>query len=216
MPTKIIIVDDHKMIRDGLRNLLEKQKNFEVVADTGDGQEAVKLVGKLTPHLVIMDISMKGLNGIEATRQILSRQPQMKIITLSMHSDRRFVFEALKAGVKGYLLKECAYEELMAAIQSVLSNRTYLSPKLSDVILKDYIGAGSAKNTSVFSKLTSRECEVLQMMAEGKSIKDIAFHLRVSGKTVETYKQHIMDKLDLHTVADLTKYAIREGLTTLE
>lgn len=216
MSVKIVIVDDHKIIRDGLRTLLAKQRNFEVVADTGDGQEAVKLARKLSPDVVIMDISMKGLNGIEATRQILSRQRQIKIITLSMHSDRRFVVEALKAGASGYLLKECAYEELVVAIQTVLANRTYLSPKLSEVILKDYLGSVSAKNTSVFGKLTSRECEVLQMMAEGKSSKEIAFNLGVSGKTVETYRQHIMDKLDLRSIAELTKYAIREGLTPLE
>jgi DNA-binding NarL/FixJ family response regulator len=215
MTIRIILADDHKIMREGLRALLEKHNDFEVTAEAEDGLDAVRLTKKLTPHIVIMDIGMPGLNGIEATRQITAQVPSVKVIALSMHSDKRFVIEMLKAGVSGYLLKDSASEELASAIRTVLSGTPYLSPKITDVVLKDYLSTLSKTEPSAFTVLTPREREVLQLIAEGRTTKEIATALFVSVKTVETHRQQIMEKLDLRSVAELTKYAVREGLTSL-
>jgi len=212
----ILLADDHKIIRDGLRALIEKQPDMEVVADADNGRAAVELATKLRPRVVVMDVSMPDLNGIEATRQILSALPETKIIALSMHSDRRFVTEMLKANACGYLLKDCAFEELIRAIETVVSNHTYLSPGIADLVVEDFVHKPTGERASVFSVLTNREREVLQLLAEGKTTKQIAADCHVSVKTIETHRQHIMEKLNIHSVAELTKYAIREGLTSLD
>ncbi|HKZ58209.1 MAG TPA: response regulator transcription factor [Thermodesulfovibrionales bacterium] len=216
MNTKILLADDHKIVREGLRSLIEKQQNMVVVAEAEDGRTAVSLTRELLPDVVIIDISMPDLNGIEATRQIVANNPRIKVIALSMHTDSHFVTEMFKAGASGYLLKDCAFEEVSNAICTVIKNKTYLSPNIADVVIKDYLHKLPEADLSVFSVLTVREREVLQLLSEGKSTKEIAYSLKVSIKTIETYRQHIMEKLGVHSVAELTKYAIRAGLTSLE
>ncbi len=216
MTTRIILADDHKIMREGLRALLEKQQDFEVTAEAENGLDAVQLAKKLRPHIVIMDIGMPGLNGIEATRQITADVPSTKVIALSMHSDKRFVIEMLKAGVSAYLLKDSASEELASAIRTVLADKPYLSPQRTGVVLKDYLSTLAKTEPSAFTLLTPREREVLQLIAEGRTTKQIATALFVSVKTVDTHRQQLMEKLNLRSVAELTKYAIREGLTSLD
>ncbi len=216
MGIRILLADDHKLLREGLRALIEEQRNMTVVAEAEDGRSAVRLAAKLSPDIIVMDISMPGLNGIDATRRITAESPGIKVIALSMHADRNFVVEMFKAGAAGYLLKDCAFEELIQAIRAVSSKKAYLSSKLSDTMIKDYVNLFPKKNLSVFSALTTREREVLQLMAEGKSTREVAAKLNVSTKTVETFRGLIMKKLDIHTVAELTKYAIRAGLTSLD
>jgi two-component system response regulator NreC len=214
---KVLIADDHQIVRQGLRTLLEKEHDMKVVAEAEDGRNTVRLARELQPAIIIMDVAMPDLNGIEATRQIVSELPKTKIIALSMYADRRFVVNMLKAGALGYLLKDCAFEELTRAIRVVLANKTYLSPGVSDILVKDYMtGGSSTPENSVFSVLTPREREVLQLMSEGKSTNQIADCLHVSIKTIETHRQQVMHKLNMRSVAELTKYAIREGLTSLE
>ncbi len=216
MSIRIVLADDHKIVREGLFTLIGNQIGMEVIAEAEDGRTAVQLVNDLVPDVVIMDVAMPGLNGMEATRQIVSKSSGSKVIALSMHSDRRFVVKMLQAGAHGYLLKDCAFEELIIAIRSVSENKMYLSPRISDILVKDYVRLFPEAEVSHLSTLTPREREVLQLLSEGKSTRQIASDLRVSVKTVETFRQQIMDKLDIHTVAELTKYAIREGLTSLE
>ncbi len=214
--TRIILADDHKIIREGLRSLLEKQTDMEVVAEAQDGLTTVNLVHKLRPDVVVMDIGMPEMNGIDATAQITSEHKETKVIALSMHSDRRFVMQMLKAGAAGYLLKDSAFEELVLAIHTVRRNKRYLSPAITDVVIKEYLQNLPTAESTVFTVLTAREREVLQHIAEGKSTKQIAAILGVSVKTVETHRQQVMEKLDMHSIAELTKYAVREGLTSLE
>jgi DNA-binding NarL/FixJ family response regulator len=216
MNIKVLLVDDHAIIREGLRSLLEKQPEMEVVADTDDGRKAFDLVGELLPDIVIMDITMRGLNGIEATRQIIAQFPAVKVIALSIHSKRRDVADMLSAGASGYILKECLFDELVQAIKAVAAGGRYLSPRIADVVVSDYVKRLSATAYSPFDTLKTREREVLQLVAEGKSTKQIALELHVSTKTIEANRRQIMEKLNIHSVAELTKYAVREGLTTLE
>ncbi len=215
MPIRIVIADDHQILRQGLRTLLEKEPDMEVVAEAEDGRRTVSLVKELVPNVVIMDVNMPDLNGIEASRQILAELPEVKVIALSMYADRRFVINMLKTGAQGYLLKDCAFEELTHAIRLVMANKTYLSPGVAEIVVKDYVHRLPGATPSVFSVLTAREREVLQLMAEGKSTSQIAELLHISVKTVETHRQQIMHKLGMRSVAELTKYAIREGLTSL-
>ena len=216
MSIKGLLVDDHAIIREGLRSLLEKEPNMEVVADTDDGRKARNLVRELSPDVVIMDITMPGLNGIEATRQITTDSPHVKVIALSIHSKRRYVADMLSAGAAGYILKECLFDELVQAIKAVAAGGQYLSPRITDVVVSDYVKRLSAAPDSPAVALTSREREVLQLVAEGKPTKQIALALHVSTKTIEANRRQIMEKLNRYSVAELTKYAIREGLTTLE
>lgn len=216
MQIKILLADDHKIVRDGLRALIEKEPDMAVVAEACDGRTTVRKAKELMPHIIIIDISMPDLNGIEAARQIMSNTPNTKIIALSMHSDRRFVMNMLEAGAAGYLLKDSAFEELSMAIKTVLSGKPYLSPAIVGVVVEDVMRHSSQKTSRAKIELTPREREVLQLLAEGHTTKHIASQLNVSVKTVETHRRQVMEKLDTHSVAELTKYAIREGLTSLE
>ncbi len=216
MSMRIILADDHKIIRDGLRSLLEQEEDIEVVAQAKTGHETIELVAKFLPDVVIMDIAMPDMNGIEATRHIINSFENVKIIALSMHSDRKFVIEMLKAGASGYLLKNCAFEELAGAIRTVVAGKTYLSPSITNVVVDNYVRGSGDNEPSVFSVLTRREREVLQLLAESKTTKQVAIILHISPKTVETHRLKIMHKLNLDNMAALTKYAIREGLTSLE
>jgi DNA-binding NarL/FixJ family response regulator len=212
---KILLVDDHKIVRAGLRAVIAGHPEMGVVAEAGDGRTAVELAEEVSPDVIIMDISMPGLNGTEATRRILEANPDARVIALSMHLERPIVLQMLGAGAKGYLLKDSADDEVIDAILAVAKNTTYLSPRISNMVMKDYVERVSKKELSSISLLSSREREVLQLLAEGKKTKDIAALLHVSIKTAEFYRQQIMEKLDVHTIAELTKLAVREGLTSL-
>jgi DNA-binding NarL/FixJ family response regulator len=215
MAIRVVLADDHTIVRDGLKLLLEKEAGFEIVAEVGDGRSAIRAAREHAPDVVIMDVAMPDLNGIEATRQLVSERSGVRVLALSMHSDRRFVVEMLRAGARGYLLKDCAQEELSRAVATVASGSTYLSPSISDVVVRDYIERLGAAGGDPVADLSGREREVLQLLAEGCSTRDIANALHLSNKTVETHRQQLMRKLDLHSVAELTKFAVREGLTGL-
>jgi two-component system response regulator NreC len=216
MALRIIIADDHQMLRQGLRALLEGESGLEVVGEAENGHEAVRLCKRLKPDVVIMDVGMPELNGIEATRQCVTESPGVKILALSMHTDRRFASGMLQAGASGYLLKDAAFDELIQAVRAVAAGKTYLSPAITEVVVDDYVQRLAQGEGGVFTVLSAREREVLQCLAEGMSTKTIAETLHVSVKTIETHRQQIMNKLDIHSVAELTKYAVREGLTSLE
>jgi len=213
MNVKIIIADDHKIMRDGLRNMLDKETGMEVVAEAKNGREAVRLAEQLRPDILIMDITMDDLNGMDATRAIVAKELGTKIIALSMHADKRFVAGMFEAGAMGYLLKDCAYDELLQAVRQVLGGRTYLCSMISGVVIRDYIQRMRKNEPSL---LSPREKEILQLMAEGSTTKRIADQLKVSVKTVETHRQHVMEKLNIFSIAELTKYAIKEGITSLD
>jgi len=215
MSIRILLADDHKLLRQGLHALIEEQPYMTVIAEAEDGRTTVQLAAKLRPDIIVMDISMPGMNGMEATRQILSNDPGVKVLALSMHTDKRFIVEMLSAGASGYLLKDCAFEELIHALHALANQRTYLSPKISDVVVKDYACRNSKSASSSQAVLSPREREVLQLIAEGNSSREIASILHVGMKTVQTYRDQIMKKLDIHTIAELTKFAVREGLTSL-
>lgn len=215
MSIKVLVADDHKVVREGLRTLIEKQPGMEVIAEAENGRMALKLIKKLSPDIALMDIAMPDLNGIEATRQIVAEAPSTKVIALSMHSDRQFVTRMMSAGASGYLLKDCAFEEVARAIRSVMARQIYLSPKIVSIVVKAFLRR-SEPSDSMLSVMSPREREVLQLIAEGKTTKQIALRLHISAKTVDTHRRNIMDKLDIHSIAELTKYAIREGLTFLE
>ena len=216
MSVRVLLADDHGIIRQGLHSLLEKEPEVEVVGEAEDGREALSLARELAPDIVVMDITMPNLNGVDATRQIIGEFPKVKVIALSIHSNRRFVSEMLKAGASGYVLKECLFDELACAIRAVAGGGSYLSPRITGVVVDDYVGHLSAESDSPLSVLTEREHEVLQLLAEGRSTKQIALELHVSAKTIEANRRRIMEKLDVRSIAELTKYAIREGLTSLE
>jgi len=214
MSIKVMIADDHQIVREGLRAMLEKEHDIQVVGEAVDGRMTERLARDLAPDVIIMDVAMPDLNGIEATRQIVAELPRVKIIALSMHDDRRFVLNMFKAGAVGYMLKDCAFKDLAKAIRVVMANKTYLSHEIADIVVKDYLANSSPGESSVFQLLSPREREVLQLIAEGKTSGQIADNLHISVKTVESHRQQIMIKLKIKTVAELTKYAIREGLTT--
>ncbi len=209
---RVIIADDHMIVRDGLRSLLERQPDMEVVAEANNGREALKQTKNLLPDVVVMDIGMHELNGIEATRQIVVKSPAVKVLALSMYSDKRFIIGMLKAGASGYMLKDSAFRELVYAIRVVASNKVYISPAIAGVVAEDYLEHSAEKNDSVHSVLTTREAEVLQLLAEGKSTKQTASILGVSIKTIESHRQNIMKKLNIDNIVGLIKYAIHEGI----
>jgi len=216
MNTKLLLVDDHKIMRHGIRSLLAKEAGMEVLEDTNNGRAAIELARTLSPDVVIMDIAIHDLNGIEATRQITAELPEVKVIMLSMHSDRQMVADALQAGASGYLLKDCEFEELVRAIETVVSHRTYLSPEIADILVENFVRKSPRSESSASSVLTSREREVLQLLAEGKTTKEISTALCLSTKTVETHRRQMMEKLNIYNVANLIKFAIHTGLTSLE
>ena len=216
MDIKILLADDHKIVSDCLKPLLDKQPDMQVVAEAENGRMAVKLAQEMKPDVVIMDIAMPDLNGMEATRQIVDHCPDVKVIALSMNSDRRFVTGILRAGASGYLTKSCSFEELVRAIRNVAANKKYLSPEISEIVIEESLAKSSTDKPSRSPLLAAREREVLQLLAEGKTIKEIASQLYVSIKTVHTYRSQIMRKLNIDNMAKLTKYALREGLTSLK
>ena len=216
MCIKILLVDDHRVIREGLRSLIDKQPNMEVVGEAGDGRTAVQLALELAPDIVLMDVTMPVLNGIDATRQIVKECPKVKVLGLSIHSDKQFISYMLKAGASGYLLKNCAFEELVDAIQAVMSNHSYLSSDITSIVVDDYVNHLSGDRASPCSVLSRREREVLQLMAEGMSTKEVASSLNINGKTVATHRESIMRKLNIRNVVELAKYAVRAGLTSFD
>lgn len=216
MSIKILLADDHKIMREGLRILIDKQPDMEVVAEAENGLKAIQLVKELLPDVVIMDVTMTDLNGIEATRQITAEFPDVKVLALSMHSHKQFITRILSAGASGYMLKDCAFEELIHAIHASVEKKSYLSPSIAGIVITEYLCNLSDNESSTYSLITPREREVLQFLAEGKTTKQIASCLYMSVKTVESHRRRIMDKLNIHSIAKLTKYAIIEGITPLE
>lgn len=215
MRVQILLADDHIVIRDGIRALLEKHSDFDVVAVASDGRETLDLIREKEVDVVVMDISMPNMTGIEATQQIKALSPRVKVLALSVHTDNELVARMIEAGASGYLPKSCEIDELIEAIRAVVNNRTYLSPSVVDSVFK-FMQKESTHPDRSSNPLTPRERDVLQQIAEGKSTKEIASLLCVSESTIESHRQHIMKKLDIHTIAELTKYAIRHGLTTFE
>jgi DNA-binding NarL/FixJ family response regulator len=216
MSIKILLADDHAIVRSGLARMFQQQEGIEVVGQAENGVSAVALARQLSPDVVVMDIGMPDLNGIEATRQIVKESPRIKVIGLSMHSSKKYIREMFKAGASGYLLKNCPFEELTEAVNVIIGGKTYISPSISTAVIGDYISGAVDDKSSVFAVLTEREREVLQLLAEGKTTKQIAERLHISAKTVEAHRLKIMHKLDIDNIAQLTKYAIQEGLTMPE
>jgi DNA-binding NarL/FixJ family response regulator len=212
MKYRILICDDHKIFREGLRALLEKQPDVKVVGEARDGQEALKLAQDLAPDIVVMDISMPGMNGIDASRALAKTRKTTQIIALSMHGDRNYVAATFKAGARAYLLKDLAFEELMDAIKAVSNGKFFLSADIANLVMGDYIKGPAGDPVSV---LSSREREILQMLADGLCTKEISHKLLLSVKTVETHRKRIMGKTGIRNIAGLTHYAIREGLVNL-
>lgn len=213
MTTKILMVDDHEIMREGMSALLRKHSEFEVVGQAADGRRALELVTELQPEVVIMDIGMPNLNGIEATRQILAQNPRIKIMALSTHSEGTIVARMIKSGASGYMLKESAFEELVSGIHMMMSGKVFLCSKISKVVFSDYINIITNPKWTEGDGLSGREREVLQLVAEGHTTKEIAGFLHLSPKTVDSHREHIMEKLGIRNIAGLTKYAIREGIT---
>jgi DNA-binding NarL/FixJ family response regulator len=212
---RVLLADDHQIVRDGLRSILDGEPGVTVVAEAADGTAAVAAARTAGPDVVLMDLTMPGLNGIEATRSITAEMPHVRVLCLSMHAGRHMVSAALRAGAAGYLVKECAAAELTNALRVVTSNRMYLCPSITGGVVQDYVAQLAAGELEQ-QVLTTREREVLQLIAEGYGTKEIGVALHISAKTVATHRAHIMAKLDLHSVAALTKYAIRRGITTVE
>lgn len=216
MSIKILLADDHEIVRYGLRCVIEEQPDMEVVGDAVNGRTAINLTHQLKPDVVIMDISMPDMNGIEATRRIRKEIPDTKVIVLSMHHKRQFVIDMLKSGVSGYILKTKVHEDLIRAIKAAVADEVYLSSKITGIVAHDIASNLPTSDKSAYAILTPREREVLQLISEGKSTKESALHLNVSIKTIESTRRQIMQKLDIHNVADLTKYAVNEGITSLD
>jgi len=212
---RVIIADDHVLFREGLRALLLQEPDLEVVAEAGDGSAAVRLAEELLPDLIMMDITMPGMDGIEATRQIVNNNDNVRILMLSMESDRSFVVAALQAGAIGYLLKESAFAEVTSAIRAVAAGEPYLCPKIANLVIKEFMQGNPDDERQTDRNLTEREGNVLQMIADGKNTKEIACACNVSLKTIDSQRNSIMKKLDLYSIASLTKYAIRKGISSL-
>lgn len=215
MCIKVVLADDHMMLRDGLSKSFEHEKDITIVGQATNGLSTVDLVRQLCPDVVVMDIGMPDLNGIEATRIITKDFPQVKVLGLSMHSSDKYVREMFRAGASGYLLKNSPFEELVEAIKTVFGGKAYISPTIGDMVIKEY-ASKSDNEKSAFSILSQREREVLQLFAEGKTTKQIGMYLHISPKTVEAHRLRIMGKLEIDNIAQLTKYAIQEGLTEPE
>lgn len=215
MTTKILLADDHKIVRDGLRSLLMMQSDMEVIGEADCGKATVDICRKLSPDVVVMDVSMPTMSGIEATQHILKDNRSVKVIALSMHSDKRIIVGMLRAGASAYLLKECAFEELVDAIRAVRDDQGYLSPRVAKLVMEDYLSGHEKQGASPASVLTRRERQVLELLAEGKRSKEAAEELGLSVRTVETHRQQLMNKLNIHKVAELVKYAIQQGMISI-
>ena len=216
MAIRILLADDHAIVRHGLIKSIQEEEDMEVVGQAEDGLSTIQMVRELSPDLVLMDISMPDINGMDATVEIVRNFPHVKIIALSMHSAKKFVREMFKAGASGYLLKDCEFEELTNAIRTVMSGKTYLSPEIAEVVVDSYVRTSNEDQSSAFSALTKRERQVLQLMSEGQTTKQIGLKLHISPKTVEAHRLRVMEKLEVDNIAQLTKYAIQEGLTSSE
>jgi RNA polymerase sigma factor (sigma-70 family) len=210
---KILIADDHDVVRAGLRFLLQRQEDMEIVGEASDGRQVVRLADELSPSVIVMDIAMPQLNGIDAAAQILNRDPDIKIIVLSMYADEEFLIRALTAGVKGYLLKDAVQADLLRAVRAIATGRSFFSPAIAQTLAEDYVRQLQNKGIEdSYELLTEREREVLQLLAEGKSNKEVATLLNVSPYTVETHRTHLMQKLNLHNTADIVLYAVRKKI----
>lgn len=216
MRIKVLLADDHQILRAGLKSLLDSEENIEVISEAGNGRETIALVKKLTPDVIVMDVAMPDMNGVDATRKLVQLNPNIKVLALSGHPDSVYVKGMLEAGAKGYLLKDVASEELVLAINTVAKGRIYVSPSVSDTLVSDYLQRVKGEIGPDSKVLSSREREVLQLVAEGKSTVQIAGLLHLSDRTIETHRKRIMDKLGMRSIAQLTKYAIREGLTSVD
>ncbi|MBC8379803.1 MAG: response regulator transcription factor [Planctomycetes bacterium] len=214
MAVKVLIVDDHEIMREGMSARLHKYSEFEVVGQAADGRQVLEMASRLKPDLVIMDVGMPNLNGIDATKQLLSLHSGLKIMALSTHSDGSVVAKMIKAGASGYMLKESAFEELIEGLNTLLDGRTFLCNKISKVVFSEYVGMVTNPKNKKGDGLTNREREVLQLVAEGHTTREIAEVLELSTKTIDSHREHIMEKLGIRNIAGLTKYAIREGLTS--
>ncbi|MGD0463903.1 MAG: response regulator transcription factor [Tepidisphaeraceae bacterium] len=216
MPIRILLADDHGLVRAGIAMMIRQQSDMEVVGEADNGRRTVELAKTSSPNVVLMDISMPDLNGIDATQQIVALSPAPKVIALSGHTDRRAVVDILRAGASGYVVKSAPPEELMLAIRMVAQGKVYLSPQIAGGVLDDFRRCVPASGSPEFASLSPREREVLQLMAEGKSTKQIATVLNLSKKTVDNHREHLMSKLNASTLAELIKYAIREGITSID
>lgn len=216
MSITVMLVDDHTIMREGLKSLLDRTPDIEVVAQAANGVEALEKAGEFHPEVVVMDLTMPGMGGIEATQRIVAAHPDVKVLALSMILEKSCVVESLKAGAKGYLIKDCAGEELLGAIRTLAAGESYLCSRITELVIRDYTQLAARESSISDPKLAKREQEVLQLIADGKNTKEIAFMLGVSIKTIDVHRSNIMKKLNLHSIAELTKYAIREGLTSIE
>jgi two-component system, NarL family, response regulator NreC len=212
MALRILLADDHTLVRQGLRRMLEERPDWQVVAEAGDGREAVRLAEAHQPDVAIIDVAMPLLNGVETTRQITRRAPRVHVLVLSMHADEAYVTQILKAGAIGYLLKDSADVDLMRAITAVASGKSFFSPAVARMMLDDYVHPRSGQATDRYETLSEREREVFQLVAEGKANKEIAALLFISVSTVETHRGRIMEKLDVHSAAEVVLYAVRRGI----
>jgi two-component system response regulator NreC len=213
---RVVVADDHTILRQGIKALLDNQEEIEVVGEAKDGREAIKAIEELSPDVILMDIAMPGLNGLEATRRIKKKFPMTKVVVLTMHTNEEYIFQILNAGADGYLVKETAFQDLISAINSVHRGEAFMSPSISKKVMTDYIQRAQGEEKVGFDTLTTREREILQLVAEGNANKKIAEALFISPKTVETHRAHIMDKLNIHDRAGLIKYAIRKGMINLD
>ena len=213
---RILLADDHQIVRQGIYSLLKNHDDLEIVGETKDGRETVKMARELKPDVVLMDIAMPILNGLEATRQIKKTDPKIKVLILTIHKNEEYVLNALQVGASGYLEKDTGVDELLNAIHSVYHDNSFLSPGISKTVIDAYLlRASKAKESTVFETLSNREREVLQLIAEGFTNREVAKQLFIAVKTVEAHRAHIMGKLDIHDIAKLVKYAIRKGMVDL-
>ena len=213
---KVLVADDHTILRQGIKALLDNQAGIEVIGEAKDGREALALVERLLPDVILMDIGMPGLNGLEATRRIKKKFPGIKVLVLTMYTNEEYVFQILNAGANGYLVKETAFQDLISAIKAVYRDEAFMSPSISKKVINRYTQGVRKANDTTCDILTTREREILQLIAEGSSSKKIAEALFISPKTVETHRTHIMDKLNIHNRTDLVKYAIRTGIVDID
>lgn len=216
MGIRIVLADDHRIMRDGLCALLAREKDIELIGQADDGLGAVRLARELRPDIVVTDVSMPGLNGVEATRRIRTDDPSVRVLCLSVHAESRMVLAVLEAGASGYVLKDCSYDELALAIRKAMADQVHLSAELVGLVVKEVRGRGQSQAAGGTAALTPREREMVQLLSEGLSTQQIADRLHVSIKTVATHREHVMQKLDISSLAELTRYALCEGLSSLD